>query len=94
MTTASKPQPVMPADWEFVKLIPPECSPTLATMVEIQYLTGMRSANLTAMCAREIHKAEKVWLYLPAVHKTAWKERPRTWVWLGAESMVYLAVDR
>jgi integrase len=45
--------------------------PTVAAMVELQLLTGMRSGELCQMRPCDINMTGPIWLYRPATHKTA-----------------------
>ncbi len=45
-------------------------TPTVKAMVEIQMLTGMRSAEVCAMRTRDIDTRADVWIYRPQHHKT------------------------
>lgn len=79
---ASKPvQPVAEAD---VAAILPHLSSQVATMVQLQWLTGMRPGEVCAMRVGDIDlKGEKlgdvlVWVYRPEHHKTEHHGRERT----------------
>ncbi len=57
--------------WEVVQMILPHVSQLIGAMIELQYLTGMRSSELTGLRRSEIDIAGRVWIYRPADHKTA-----------------------
>lgn len=69
-TTAKESTPVQPVDWLDVETVLPHLSPAVATMVKLQWLTGMRSDELTAMRGEDLEQAADVWLYEPFRHKT------------------------
>jgi integrase len=50
----------------------PFMSPTIATMVQLQWLTGMRPSEICRMTAGDIDKTRKpgLWHYVPESHKT------------------------
>lgn len=74
-TTAPEPPKVPPVDWAVAKKVLPHCSPVLAAMLELQYLTGMRSQNLTEIRPADIDRSRKVWRYVPRRHKTSWRQK-------------------
>jgi len=45
--------------------------PTVAAMVELQMLTGMRPGEVCILRPMDVDRRGKVWLYTPANHKTA-----------------------
>ncbi|MFC1783606.1 tyrosine-type recombinase/integrase [Planctomycetota bacterium] len=72
-TEAVKPVPI-----DFVYQVLPYASPTIAAMMEIQLLTGMRSSELCNLRPIDIDPSKDVWLYSPTdpetgepEHKTA-----------------------
>lgn len=54
-----------------VEAVLPFLSPTVAAMVQLQLLTGMRSGELCIMRTADIDTTGSVWLYRPTTHKTA-----------------------
>ena len=50
----------------------PFLSPTVATMVQVQYLTGMRPSEIYRMVAGDIDRSRdsELWHYIPGSHKT------------------------
>lgn len=63
--------PVQPAKWSDVKRCLTYMPPMLAAMVEVHYLTGMRSDELTRMRTSDLDRTDDVWVYQPLEHKTA-----------------------
>ena len=49
----------------------PHLCPTVADMVRLQRLTGMRPGEVCRMTAAELDTTGEVWLYAPRAHKTA-----------------------
>ncbi len=68
---------VPPVLWSEAEQLLPNVSPVVAAMIEVQYLTGMRSSELTAMCIEEIEFRADVWIYRPVQHKTAYAGKPK-----------------
>jgi integrase len=89
-TTAREKKKVSPIEWEYVARVLPFVSPTIATMVQVQYLTGMRSDELTALAADEIDRTQDPWLYNPTKHKTEWKDLEK-FVYFGPKAQALLA---
>lgn len=74
-TRARESEPRGPVDWGIVAEVLPFLPPMIATMVQVQYLTGMRSDELTGMQPLELATNDAVWIYQPAKHKTAWRKK-------------------
>jgi integrase len=50
-------------------------TPAAATMLELQWLSGMRSCEVRLMKAGEVDRSDPAcWLYRPAKHKNDWRE--------------------
>lgn len=60
-------------------------SPVVASMVQIQRLTGMRSGELVIMRGCDIDTSGKIWAYTPATHKTAHHGHARR-IYLGPQA--------
>jgi integrase len=68
-------EPVEPATQEQVDSLLSHCKQPLATMVNIQWLAGMRSAEVRIMRSVDIDQSNPgVWFYRPKNHKNAWRE--------------------
>jgi integrase len=61
---------VRPVTETHVRAVLAHASRTVATMAELQMLTGMRSGELVIMRTGDIDRASEVWAYAPAKHKT------------------------
>lgn len=81
---------VEPVEWRTVVATLRQLNPTVAAMVRIQARTGMRSANLCELRAREIDQTREVWQYTPSTHKTAHKGKSLT-IFLGPRTQRILA---
>lgn len=96
-TTARETEPIGPVAWETAAKLLPYLPPILRTMLELQYLTGMRSDELTCMKPAYIARGGEVWIYEPTEHKTAWRGK-RKIICLGPRSQTlinpYLSSDR
>ena len=62
---------VQPASDEQVRAAIAHASPHVATMIELQWITGMRPSELLEIKTGEIDRKPKTWEYRPAWHKTA-----------------------
>jgi len=61
---------VRPVDESYVRAILPYTTPTIAAMIELQLLTGMRSSEICTMRPCDIDTSSDVWVYRPEDHKT------------------------
>jgi integrase len=69
--TAAKESKKVPAVPEtFVRRILPFACPTVAAMIELQMLTGMRSGELCRMRPCDMDTSGAIWRYVPQRHKT------------------------
>jgi len=68
----------------------PKMLRTVAAMVQLQLLTGMRVSEVLEMRSAEVDRSGKVWLYTPARHKTLHFGRKRS-VPLGPKAQELLA---
>jgi integrase len=59
--------------WKVIEHLPK----TLAAMVQVQWLTGMRPGEVCSMRAMDLDMTGSVWLYRPAHHKTQHLGRSR-----------------
>jgi integrase len=69
-TAAKESRKVPPVPEVFVRRILPFTCPTVAAMIELQMLTGMRSGELCRMRPRDIDRSSSIWRYVPQRHKT------------------------
>lgn len=67
---AKDPKEVRPLDWSVVQTTLAYLPPTVQAMVNLQWLTGMRSDEICSMRPCDIEAGGEVWFYRPATHKT------------------------
>jgi len=73
-SAAKETKPIRPVKEDHVLLVLPYTTEVVATMVQIQLLTGMRSSEVCMMRPCDIDKSEPpVWFYRPQTHKTAYR---------------------
>ena len=78
-------RPVEPAFWEHVEVIKPFFPRPVAAMLELQWLTGMRSGEVRVMRTVDLDRTDPAcWLYRPGSdegehgrHKNAWGGQSR-----------------
>jgi len=68
---ARETEPVRPVDVKHVYAVLPYAAPTVAAMIELQLLTGMRPGELVIMRPCDIDRSGDIWIYTPKEHKTA-----------------------
>jgi integrase len=92
-SNAKETAPIEPVPDAHVDAIIPYLPPTLAAMVQIHQMTGMRSGELVRLRLSEIdmsiEKKEGVWLYKPIRHKTAYLGKKRV-IPLGPQCIALL----
>ena len=86
---AAESQAVRPVDFADVEAMTGSTSPQIAAMVQLQWLTGMRSSNLCEMRPADIDRQADVWRYVPESHKSAWRGR-RLCIFLGPRAQELL----
>jgi integrase len=65
---------IEPASQEQVDKLLSHCNNTLASMIQLQWLAGMRSAEVRMMRTAEIQQTSpQLWIYRPQTHKNAWR---------------------
>jgi integrase len=74
---ARESEPVKPVPEAWVRKTMEHMPPTVAAMVELQMLTGMRPGELCIVRPMDVDRRGKVWLYAPADHKTAFHGHKR-----------------
>lgn len=65
-----EPTKVLPADPRAVAIVLRNVTPTMATMIRLQWLTGMRPGEAVQMRLGDIDRKGDVWVYRPESHKT------------------------
>lgn len=64
--------------------------PEIAAMIQVQLLCGMRPDEVTIMRPRDIDRTRKVWSYVPATHKQAWRDQEKE-ILIGPKAQKILA---
>ena len=72
-SAAKETQPIKPVPEIYIHRILPYATPTVAAMIELQLLTGMRSSELCQMRPVDIDSSGAVWLYRPKEHKSEYR---------------------
>lgn len=62
---------------EHVKLVLPYLSPTVADMVRLHFIQGIRSDELTGLRLCELNRSHDVWIYRKEFHKTRRKKKEK-----------------
>ena len=75
---AREPKPIMAIAPSHVYAVLPYATKTVAAMIELQLLTGMRSGEMVIMRPKDLETSGKIWQYRPATHKTAYRGHRRT----------------
>jgi integrase len=68
---ARETEPVNPVPEGWVRKTMEFLPPTVAAMVELQMLTGMRPGEVCILRSRDVDTKGKIWFYRPTKHKTA-----------------------
>lgn len=76
-TEARETEPVPPAPDADVNATAAVLPPTLAAMVRLQRLAGMRPAEVCRLTPGQIDRTNKVWSYQPKKHKGLWRGKSR-----------------
>ena len=74
---AKETKPIEPIAESHVRAVLPFTTPTVAAMIELQLLTGMRSGELVIMRPYDLETTGKIWWYRPSTHKTAYRGHSR-----------------
>ncbi len=77
-TEARETEPIKPVPWTWVERVLSAVSgSSIAAMIWLQWLTGMRPCEAVIMRACDIDMSGEVWLYEPADHKNRWRGHRR-----------------
>ena len=87
---AREPEPVGPVPAGDVEKTLPHLTPTVAAMVRVQRLTGMRPGEVCHLRPADIDRTGAVWVYAPPYHKLAYRGGPRS-VPIGPAAQAVLA---
>jgi integrase len=82
-------RPVKPVPDAFVDAIQPFVSPPIWAMIAVQRLTGMRPQEVCLMRTIDIDTSGKVWIYVPATHKTEHHGKSRE-IYIGPQAQAIL----
>jgi integrase len=88
-TTAKENLPISPVSDERVDRTLLRVSPTVAAMVRLQRLTGMRPGEVVIMRGCDLVTAGRIWEYIPASHKMEHYDRKRV-VFFGPQAQKIL----
>ncbi len=69
-TTARETEDIGPVDWNDVAAVLSFVSEVVSDMIQLHWLTGMRSDELTRMQRSKIEIKKPIWLFVPQKHKT------------------------
>lgn len=89
MSTVRESEPIRPVPEQFVYATLPFMPPAVATMVQLQLLTGCRPGEVCIMRTCDLETAGRVWIYRPQNHKTAHFGHERT-IFLGPRAQELL----
>jgi integrase len=76
-SAAKEPPPVAPVPEAAIAAVLPLVCPTVAAMIRLQRLTGMRSGEVCIMRRRDLDTSGQVWIYRPPTHKNAHRGHQR-----------------
>lgn len=76
-TTAKENLPIKPVSEDHVYKSLDYMTPVVATMVELQLLTGMRPGELVIMRPCDVDRSDEIWHYCPHSHKTQHRGKDR-----------------
>jgi integrase len=82
-------EPIKPVSDDVVDMCLPHMPATVAAMVRLQRLTGMRPAEVVSMKGAHLTMTADVWVYSPPRHKNAWRGKVRG-VFLGPKAQEIL----
>lgn len=69
-----EPGKVPPVSQAEIDAVLPHVQPEIATMIQVQRLTGMRPDEVTIMRPADIEQRKPCWVYRPQKHKNDWRE--------------------
>lgn len=76
-TAAKEVAPVEAVPLRHVAMTMRHLPPVLCAMIRLQWLTGMRPGEVCNLTAGQIDRTRATWLYVPAQHKNAHRQKPR-----------------
>lgn len=69
--------PVGPARWKQLRAVLRRAPAIVRTMVRVEIYTGMRPGELVRLTPAELDRRRPIWVYRPAEHKTAHRQKIR-----------------
>lgn len=81
-TAARETEPIQPVMQEHVAAVVAVAPPILGTMIQLQYLGGMRPQDIVQFRLCDVDRSGEVWVYQPQTHKTQWRGHDRK-IYLG-----------
>jgi integrase len=94
---ARETEPILPVDEATVDATLPHLPETIADMLRLQRITGMRPNEVCLLRPCDIDRSDAVWFYRPITHKMAYRGRERV-ICIGPQAqrvlLRYLARDR
>jgi integrase len=89
-TAARETEPVRPVSDEHVEAVLPYVTPVVATIIQLQRLTGMRPDEAVRLRMCEVDTSNPVWIYEPYAHKNRWRAH-RRFILIGPKAQQLLA---
>jgi integrase len=94
-TAAKEPEPVHPVPAADVTATLPYLPPSVAIMVQVQYLCGMRPQDVVSMRLCDVDRTGDIWLYRPASHKNKHRGQSLTKaIPVAAQTLLQPLLDR
>jgi len=72
-----EPEPIKPVPEQDFEPVVNTASPQIATMLQVQRLTGMRPDEVTIIRTCDIDRSGAVWVYRPNSHKLEWLDQEK-----------------
>lgn len=88
-TAARETLPVRPVPASHVDAVLPHVSRQVASMIELQRLTGMRPGEVVLVRPCDLDRSEAIWIFRPEYHKTDYRDIDRS-IYLGPQSQKIL----
>lgn len=94
-TAAKETEPVHPVPAADVTATLPYLPPSVAIMVQVQYLCGMRPQDIVSMRLCDVDRTGDIWLYRPASHKNKHRGQSLTKaIPVAAQTLLQPLLDR
>jgi integrase len=76
-TSAREKDPIQPVADEHIEAVLPHVSPQVATLVQLQRITGMRPSEVVSIRKMDLDMSSDIWVYAPRSHKNQWRGHER-----------------